>query len=75
MINLEKEVYMELPLGFNEKFESKVSKLKKSLYKLKQPPKSWFDKFTHSVKNQGYVRAQICYIMFIKEPTKAMFLS
>ena len=33
--DLEEEVYMDIPPGFNEKFVSKICKLKKSLYRLK----------------------------------------
>ena len=41
--DLEEEVYMSLPLGFEKKFgEGKVYKLKKSMYSLKQSPGAWF---------------------------------
>lgn len=33
---------------------SKVCKLKKSLFRLKQSPRAWFEKFTQFIKNQGY---------------------
>ena len=33
--NLEQEAYMEVPLGFEDKFGAKVCRLKKSLYGLK----------------------------------------
>ncbi|RVW73986.1 Retrovirus-related Pol polyprotein from transposon RE1 [Vitis vinifera] len=64
--NLEEEVYMDPPPGFDEHFRSKVCKLKKSLYKLKQSPRAWFERFTQFVKNQGYVQAQSDHTMFIK---------
>jgi hypothetical protein len=44
--DLEEEVYMENPLGFeNNQTLGKVCKLKKSLYGLKQSPRAWFDRF------------------------------
>lgn len=64
--NLEEEVYMDPRPGFDEHFGSKVCKLKKSLYGLKQSPRAWFERFTQSVKNQGYVQAQSDHTMFIK---------
>ena len=45
---------MDAAPGFGEKFESKICKLKKLLYKLKQSRRAWFEKFTRLVKKQGY---------------------
>ena len=53
-LDLEEEVYMDSPPGFEGRFQSRVCKLKKSLYGLKQFPRAWFEKFTRSVKDQGY---------------------
>ena len=53
--DLEKEVYIEIPLGLEiETNISKVYKLKKSLYGLKQSPRAWFYCFTKVVKRFGY---------------------
>ena len=52
---LEEEVFMTLALGFCKKEEeTKVCKLKKSMYGLKQSPRAWFDRFAKVIKNQGY---------------------
>ena len=53
--DLEEEVYMEVPLGLEEKFEKgKVCKLKKALYRLKQSLRVWFGRFTKAMKSMGY---------------------
>ena len=57
---------MDPPPGFQERFGSKVCRLKKSLYGLKQSPRAWFEKFTRSVKNQGYRQTQTDHTMFVK---------
>ena len=45
--DLEEEVYMDVPPGFEDiKTEGKVCRLKKSLYGLKQSPRAWFERFT-----------------------------
>ena len=57
--DLEEEVFMDLPPGFEEKFgEKKVYRLKKSLYGLKQFPRAWFGRSAKVVKLQGYVQSQ-----------------
>lgn len=44
--DLEEEVFMELPPGFEENFRRrKVCRLRKSLYGLMQSPHAWFEKF------------------------------
>ena len=37
------ELYMKIPLGYEQiENETKVCKLRKALYRLKQSPKAWF---------------------------------
>lgn len=60
--DLEEGVYMEFPPGFEDRFGSKVCKLRKFLYGLKQSPRAWFNKFTRSIKTQG----QTDHTMFVK---------
>lgn len=57
---------MDPPLGFEQKFGTKVCRLKKSLYGLKQSLRAWFEKLTSFVKKQGYSQAQTDHTMFIK---------
>ena len=68
--DLKEEVFMDAPPGFEDKFGSKVCKLKKSLYELKQSPRPWFEKFTSSVKRQGYSRAQADHTLFFRRSSE-----
>ncbi|XP_074282696.1 uncharacterized protein LOC141607234 [Silene latifolia] len=49
--DLEEDVYMKIPQGFERKGENKVCKLMKSIYGLKQPSRNWFAKLTVSMKD------------------------
>ena len=51
---LEEEVFMDAPSGFKDIFGTKVCRLKKSVYGLKQSLRAQFERFTRFVKNQGY---------------------
>nr|GEY17009.1 zinc finger, CCHC-type [Tanacetum cinerariifolium] len=56
---LEEEVYMNQPLGFIMfDNENKVCKLIKSLYRLKQAPMHWYQKFDEVVLSNGYLLNQ-----------------
>lgn len=64
---LEEEVYMEAPPGFDElNKDGRVCKLKKSIYGLKQSPRAWFERFTRTVKQHGYTQAHSDHTMFYK---------
>ena len=53
--DLEEEIYMDQLEGFVEYGqESKVCKLSKSLYGLKQEPKQWHEKFDSCMIKNGY---------------------
>ncbi|XP_070057489.1 uncharacterized protein [Nicotiana tomentosiformis] len=63
---LEEEVYMDPPPGFEGMYKSKVCRLRRSLYGLKQSPRAWFERFTQFVKKQGYVQGQVDHAMFTR---------
>lgn len=44
--DLEEEIYMKVPQGFRKKNDTRVCKLKKSLYGLKKASWNWYHKFT-----------------------------
>ncbi|RVW81044.1 Retrovirus-related Pol polyprotein from transposon TNT 1-94 [Vitis vinifera] len=66
--DLEEEVYMEIPPGFEESMaKNQVCKLQKSLYGLKQSPRTWFDRFTKAVLKLGYKQGQADHTLFVKK--------
>ena len=57
--NLEETIYMVQTKGFVAKDqESKVCKLQKSIYRLKQASRSWNIKFDQTVKYFGFIQYQ-----------------
>lgn len=65
---LEEEVYMDMPPGFEEKGPAgRVCRLKRSLYGLKQSLRAWFDRFGKVLKNYGYSQGQASHTMFYKQ--------
>ena len=63
--NLDEEIYMEVPLGFESK-SNKVCKLKKRLYGIKQSPRVWFSRFSKVMKAMGYKQSQGDHTLFVK---------
>ena len=65
-IDLEEEIYMVQPEGFEAKGkEHRISKLKKSLYGLKQAPRQWykkFDLFMVGHGSQGQMQIIVCML-------------
>ncbi|KAE8731031.1 Chitinase-like protein 1 [Hibiscus syriacus] len=54
--NLEEEIYMLQPEGFEEKEKNLVCRLNKSLYGLKQAPRCWYNRFDSFIMCLGYNR-------------------
>ena len=53
--NLDEEIYMSHPEGFQEKDqEQKVCRLLKSIYGLKQASRSWNIRFDETIKSFGF---------------------
>jgi Reverse transcriptase (RNA-dependent DNA polymerase) len=64
---LEEEVYMSLPPSYkNESNNNLVCKLNKSIYKLKQSPRVWYDKLNHSLLLHDFVTSSANSSMFVK---------
>ena len=49
-----------------------MSRLKKSLYRLEQSPRSWFKKFTQSMKKQEYTQGQADLTLLTKSGKNGM---
>ena len=65
--DLEEEVYMSSPPGFEERCgNGRVCRLKKSLYGLKQSPRAWFERFGKVIKRYAYIQSQADHTMFYK---------
>lgn len=62
--DLEEEVYMKIPPGFEVSDSSKVCLLKKSIYGLKQSPRCWFSKLSTALKTYGFVQTKADYSHF-----------
>lgn len=63
---LEEEIYIDIPLGFREDATTNtVSKLRKSLYGLKQSPWAWFERFTKVMIGLGFKQSQGYHTLFI----------
>lgn len=64
--DLVEDVYMTLPQGFGSQGETKVCRLLKSIYGLKQASRKWNLKLTTALTNSGYVQSKLDYSLFTK---------
>nr|KAJ0186503.1 hypothetical protein LSAT_V11C900486210 [Lactuca sativa] len=63
--DLNEEIYMKIPQGFRKENETRVCKLKKSLYGLKQASRNWYQKFTTTLQKLEYRQSQADHSLFI----------
>jgi hypothetical protein len=65
--NLEEEIYMQQPQGYEVKGkENLVCRLKKRLYGLKKDPRKWYLKFDRFMTEQGYSRYHSDHSVYFK---------
>jgi hypothetical protein len=65
--DLEEEVFVEIPKEFNTQGATKVWKLLKSLYGLRQAPRYWSKLLCRFFASQGFVQCLIDECLFVKE--------
>ena len=62
---LDEEVYMDLPLGFEDNGRNNIAcKLKQSFYGLKQSLRAWFERFTRTIKGHNFIQGQTNHTLF-----------
>lgn len=62
--DLTEEVYMKLPPGFQSADSTKVCRLRKSLYGLRQSPRCWFEKLSAALQEYGFEQCRSDYSLF-----------
>ncbi|GJR87364.1 ribonuclease H-like domain-containing protein [Tanacetum coccineum] len=65
--DLVEDVYMTLPQGYDNIDRSKVCKLTKSLYRLKQAKRQWNAKLTTALAEHGFKQSKFDYSLYIKQ--------
>ncbi|CAH9129500.1 unnamed protein product, partial [Cuscuta epithymum] len=63
--DLSEDVYMRMPQGFTKNGDTRVCKLQKSLYGLRQASRNWYHKFTQSLLNVGFRQSRADHSLFI----------
>ncbi|KAK6149483.1 hypothetical protein DH2020_017008 [Rehmannia glutinosa] len=72
---LEEEVYVEQPPGFEQKtIGDKVYKLKKALYGLKQEPRAWYDTLSQFLIDNGFTKGKVDRTLFRIQDGESMLL-
>lgn len=72
--NLDEEIFMEQPDGFEQGGKDKVCLLKKSLYGLKQAPRQWNKRFDKFMKDQNFKRSVQNQCVYRKEVAEKQFV-
>ncbi|GJR94616.1 retrovirus-related pol polyprotein from transposon TNT 1-94 [Tanacetum coccineum] len=70
--DLDEEVYMKIPQGFSNDNETRVCRLRKSLYGLKQASRNWYHKFTTFLRSLNFRQSKVDHSLFIYEAGSIM---
>ena len=73
--DLEEEIYMQQPEGYEVKGKEKlVCRLKNSFYGLKQAPRQWYLKFDKFMSEQGYTRCHSDHCVYLKKKNYGSYI-
>jgi hypothetical protein len=73
--DLEEEVYMEQPDGFQVQEEKQyVYRLKKAVYGLKQAPRAWYSRLDNYLRQQGFRKVNTDSNLYIKEENDSLLI-
>lgn len=74
-VELEEDIYMEQSKEFVQKGKKYlVCKLKKSLYRLKQSLRTWYQKINLFFTNEGFCRSQVDHSLYIKQLSESLLM-
>lgn len=67
---LDEDIYMKIPQGFLRKEETRLCKLHKSLYGLRQASRNWYKKFTSVLHGIGFKKSRAGHYFFVYKQGK-----
>ncbi|GKA90186.1 putative RNA-directed DNA polymerase [Tanacetum coccineum] len=70
--DLDEEVYMKIPQGFSKDGETRVCRMRKSLYGLKQASRNWYHKFTTFLSGLSFRHSKADHSLFIYQTASIM---
>nr|GEZ22701.1 putative reverse transcriptase, RNA-dependent DNA polymerase, Gag-polypeptide of LTR copia-type [Tanacetum cinerariifolium] len=73
--DLNEEIYMKIPQGFSKEGETRVCRLRKSLYGLKQASRNWYHKFTTFLLSLNFKQSKADHSLFIYETTNTTVIA
>ncbi|CAN0825128.1 Retrovirus-related Pol polyprotein from transposon TNT 1-94 [Linum grandiflorum] len=73
--DLSEEVYMKLPQGYDGADGTKVCRLRKSIYGLRQASRNWHAKFSSSLLNLGFEQSKADYSMYVYKKDAAQVIA